>query len=254
MDWVYLPFAIPPERLAGAIEGVRALDLAGVNVTVPHKEAVLSLLDDLAPAAGAIGAVNTVVNRDGFLTGHNTDADGFLQALREGAGFHPRDRTVLILGAGGAARAVAVGCALAGAGEILVANRTAARAEELATQVENLSGARARALTWRGAGDLKAAAFQADLVVQATTRGMHPRAGECPDFPFAALRRGVLVTDLVYNPAETVFLREARGGGARVLGGLEMLLRQGALAFGLWTGREPPVAVMRSALVRGRSL
>lgn len=253
LDWVYLPFAVSPKNLPAAVSGVRALNLAGVNLTVPHKERVLSLLDDLSPGARAIGAVNTVVNRDGILTGHNTDADGFLRALTQEAGFQPRGRTVLLLGAGGAARAVAVICALAGAGKILVANRTAARAATLVVQVNSLGGAEARGIVWDGAASLERYAGEADLVVQATSQGMYPRDGECPAFPFTALKRGVLVTDLVYNPVETAFLKEARRNGARVLGGHEMLLYQGALAFGLWTGIEAPVGVMRAALAEGLS-
>ncbi|HUW64600.1 MAG TPA: shikimate dehydrogenase [Spirochaetia bacterium] len=254
LDWVYLPFAVPPANLAEGIAGVRALNLAGVNLTVPHKETVLPLLDNLAPGARAIGAVNTVVNRDGVLTGHNTDADGFLRALQEEAGFHPRGRTVLILGAGGAARAVAVGCALAGAREIWVANRTLDRGAALAAHVDGLAGVRARGICWTGAPDLEPVVDRADLVVQATSQGMYPRSGESPAFPFAALRRGTYVTDVVYNPAETAFLSAARQCGAQVLGGLEMLLYQGAMAFSLWTGHPAPVGVMRAALAEGLSL
>ena len=250
LDWVYLPFNVPPGRLRDAVRGVRALDLAGVNLTVPHKEAVLPLLDDLAPEARSIGAVNTVVNAGGVLTGHNTDAAGFLAALRIDGAFDPRDRSVLILGAGGAARSVAVGLAMAGAREVLVANRTVERAMALAAHIEGL-GVRARALPWTGPGSLAEIAGTCALVVQATSMGMHPRPGEGVPFPFGSLRAGTLVADLVYNPAETLFLRSAREHGARVLGGGAMLLHQGALAFELWTACPAPLAVMRAALARG---
>lgn len=281
LDYVYVAFPVPPKLLPAAVAAIKALDLAGVNVTVPHKEKVLPLLDRVAPGARLAGAVNTIVFRHGLLEGHNTDGAGFVRALAEEADFVPRGSSVLILGAGGAARAVAVHMALAGAAHITVANRTAARAAELAALLNKHTGARAGFLEWPGhfgtggtAGepapahgvgnraalpvaprsggeatlDFCRAVKEADLIVQTTPVGMFPRVEDCPPFPFLCLRPGQVVADLVYNPPRTLFLARAAEAGARVCNGLGMLLYQGALAFELWTGRAAPLEVMRRAL------
>ena len=218
----------PPERLRERLEEVRR-HFRGVNVTVPLKEQVLSLLDEVDPAARAIGAVNTVVVEKGRLVGYNTDAPGFLKSLEE-AGVE--GRRALVLGAGGAARAVVYALLRAG-WEVGVANRTRERAERL---VAELGG--------RVVGP--EAAREADLVVNATSVGLEDPAAtplQAELFP----QRGYAV-DLVYRPLWTRFLREAKARGLGALDGLGMLLWQGAIAFELWTGEEAPVEVMRSAL------
>jgi len=248
LDWCYLPFAVPPERLAEAIAGVRALGLVGVNVTVPHKQALLPLMDELTPAATAIGAGNTVIVREGHLVGHNTDAAGFMRALRE-AGCEPAGVPALVLGAGGAARAVVYALVEAGA-RVTVLNRTPERAEAL---VRDLGG--------QVSGNLRAApldlvslrdlASPARLVVNATSVGMW-RAGGAdagaspwPDtLPFPP---DALAFDLVYNPRETAFMRQARAAGASAANGLGMLVYQGAEAFEAWTGMAAPAEVMLHA-------
>jgi len=247
LDWCYLPFAVPPERLPDAIAGVRALGLAGVNVTVPHKQALLPLMDELTPAAATIGAGNTVIVCDGRLVGHNTDAEGFLRALRE-AGCDPAGVPALVLGAGGAARAVVY--ALLGAGaRVTVLNRDAARAAAL---VRALDAGHAHALR-AGALDLatlRERAPGARLVVNATSLGMWPHVEGSPwpaALPFPA---DAMAYDLVYNPRETAFMRQARAAGAVAAGGLGMLVHQGAEAFERWTGLTAPVDVMADACAR----
>lgn len=247
LNFVYLPFHVRREALAAAVAGIKALGLAGVNITVPHKEAVLPLLDEVAEEARLIGAVNTVVNRGGALVGYNTDATGFLRALQE-AGFDPAGRPAVVIGAGGAARAVVVALARAGVWEITIFNRTLSRAAALAELVR-AEGIAAAALSWAdltGAG--KKVVAQAALVVQTTSLGMHPQEEDAPPVPPEALGPGQLVVDLIYSPPETRFLRLARAAGATTQNGMAMLLHQGAAAFELWTGREAPVGVMRAAL------
>jgi shikimate dehydrogenase len=250
LNYVYVPFKVEPRSLAAAVAAIRALDLTGVNVTIPHKEAVLPLLDGLSDEARLIGAVNTIINRSGRLYGDNTDGKGYLLALKE-AGFDPDGKTVLFLGAGGAARAVAVQLALAGAGKMIFANRTGSRAGELAHFVAERTGVTVARVSWpdTAGGKLPVRALaESDLVVQATSLGMSPHVDMTVPLPFEYFRPGQAASDLVYNPAETLFLKRAGQAGADTISGLGMLLHQGALAFELWTGAAAPLAVMRAAL------
>lgn len=250
LNFVYLPFRVSKADLAAAVAGLRALGLAGANVTVPHKEAVLPYLDEVAEEARLIGAVNTIVNQGGRLKGYNTDAAGFLRAAVE-AGFEPRGAAAVVLGAGGAARAVSFALALAGVRRIAIFNRTPARAEALAEEVSRATGIWAAALPW---GELAKCGVEvmgtANIVVQTTSLGMHPQEAAAPPVPANAFRKEQLVVDLVYNPPRTEFLRLAEECGARTENGLGMLLYQGAAALELWTGRQAPVAVMRKALLK----
>jgi len=251
LNLVYLAAAVPPERLAAAVAAVAALDMPGANVTVPHKERVTSFLDEVAPEARLLGAVNTIVHRDGRLVGHNTDGTGFRRALRE-AGYDPRGETAVVLGAGGAARAVALSLALEGAKEIVVFNRSADRAQQLAALVRERGGERAEALSWEALEkqslEARSAFARAGLVVQTTSLGMSPRPEDGPPVPPEWMSANHLAYDLVYNPSETAFLRMARQAGARTAGGAGMLLHQGAAAFELWTGRDAPLDAMKRAL------
>lgn len=245
MDWTYVPFEVADEQLQDAVAGLRALSVRGVNVTIPHKTAVSPFLDRLTEAAAAIGAVNTVVNDSGELVGDNTDGIGFVRSLTDEAGFDPTGARVLVVGAGGAARAVVVALARAGADRIAVANRTEAKARELAQLVER-HGAVGKAV----ALDRDAVAPEvsaADVLVQTTSLGM---AGD-PSLPVDAdlLHPGLLVTDIVYTPLETPLLRAAKQRGCRVLPGWGMLLYQGVEAFERWTDVEAPVDVMRETLL-----
>jgi shikimate dehydrogenase len=247
LDYVYVPFLVAPDRLEQAVNAIRALNLSGVNVTVPHKEKVISFLDELMPEARLVGAVNVIVNNHGQLTGHNTDGAGFLRALKSETGFLPEGRDVLVLGAGGAARAVSVSLALAGAREICIANRTAQRAEELARELNRSTPARAKAVLW-SEQDLIKVIERVSLIIQATSVGMHPGEEVCPSFPFQHLQKGQVVCDLIYNPPRTKFLEQAQATGSTAFNGLGMLFHQGALAFELWTGVRAPEEIMYQAL------
>jgi shikimate dehydrogenase len=234
-----------------------ALGFAGANVTVPHKSAILPYLDELSPVAGTIGAVNTLVVRsDGTILGDNTDAYGFMAGLLETGwtGSSLSDRLALVIGAGGAARAVTYGLLEAGAA-VAVVNRSFDRAVELCRTLGSLiitadPAATARLSAHRFPEDLAVLSSKADLIVNATRLGLHGSDDPLPWARDVAISSGQLVYDLVYSPvAQTPFLALASSAGAQVRDGLSMLVHQGARSFRLWTGREAPVEVMRAALV-----
>lgn len=231
LDWAFLAFEVAPEQVEAALDGVRALGIRGLSVTMPHKEAVAALVDRRSDDATALGAVNCVVNDGGELVGHNTDGPGFIDALREEVAFDVADRRVVVIGAGGAARAIALAVGRNGAADVAVVNRTAARAEAAAA----LAGARGRV---GSVSDVAAA----DLVVNATPVGMLD--GGLP-LDVELLRPGQIVADVVYHPLWTPLLRAASERGVTVVNGLEMLVQQAAHSFRLWTTREPPIAAMR---------
>ncbi|MSQ33233.1 MAG: shikimate dehydrogenase [Dehalococcoidia bacterium] len=242
----YEAWETPLERLADRVARLREPAMLGANVTVPYKQDVLALLDDIEPQARRIGAVNTIVNSGGRLTGYNTDSAGFLRALQEEGGFDPRERRALLLGAGGAARAVAFALAQAGAKGIAIANRTPGRAESLAREIASLE-VETEVIPWE-AEPIGALLWYCHLVVNCTSIGTAHGPTEGLSLVAAELiPRAVLVCDLVYNPPLTPLLKEAQRAGARILGGLPMLIHQGAAAFELWTGRQPPEDVMLAA-------
>jgi len=245
LRWRYTLLPTPPGQVEATLTQLKAQGYRGANVTVPHKQAVMSYLNEITDAAQAIGAVNTIVVQEERLIGHNTDGDGFLAALQE-AGFSPPGRRALVLGAGGAARAVVYALPQAGCA-VTVHNRTAERAAELVRHVQDI-GVRAP-VTWvpitATLADLELADF--DLLVNATPVGMRPQTDVSPWPETLPLPSHWTVFDLVYNPAETRLLSQARAAGATTVGGLGMLVRQGALAFELWTGHSPPIEVMHAA-------
>jgi shikimate dehydrogenase len=248
IDGLYIPWRVKAPGLSAALDSLRWMEnFGGANVTLPHKEQAASLVDELSPEAASVGAVNTIVSRDGRLLGANTDGQGFLRSLQEEGGFVPRGRRAAILGAGGAARAVAWSLVEAGIAELLILNRTSERAELLADLVSRRMGVLALGL---GLGDPRAPGQLATcaLLVNATPVGLRP--SDPPPIDPALLRPQLLVYDLIYRPRETALLREAKRLGCQVLGGLGMLLYQGALAFELWTGRKPPEQAMRTALLQ----
>ena len=249
LDAVYVPFPVQPERLAQAVEGARALGTAGLNITLPHKSAIMALLDEVESDARAIGAVNTVLREGDQLIGTNTDAGGLTRSLRE-AGLSLEGCRVVVLGAGGAARAAVVGLASAGAERITVLARQRSRATQLVDSLASHAG-QAR-LAARDMADGARALFEdSDLLVQATsaTLGGGPAAAAFADaLPLAALPQDAAVVDLVYQPRLTAVLSHAAARGLKTVDGLGMLLHQGALAFERWTGRDAPLAVMRAAL------
>jgi shikimate dehydrogenase len=249
LDWRYVPMPVDvktPETIPNALLGLRALGLRGANVTVPHKQAVMPCVDRLEPAAQAIGAVNTlVVENDGTLVGDNTDAAGFVSDLHE-HGVDLQDQHVLVLGAGGSARAIVYGLARAKVASITVANRTLETAQALVSALQPLApGCRISAFALPA--DLPKLAHHAELIVNCTTVGMTPDVDTTPWPDELLFRIGQVVYDLVYNPAHTRLLRQASRAGAQAIGGLGMLVWQGALAFERWTGQPAPVDIMRSA-------
>jgi shikimate dehydrogenase len=235
LDWVYLAFET--SDAAGALDAMRTFDLGGLSVTMPHKDAVAGLVDQRTPEAEALGAVNCVIPTADGLLGANTDGAGFLDALAAELGFDPTDRRVVVFGAGGAARAIVFALGRAGASEVVVVNRTAARGEAAAA----LAGPTGRA---GDAGDVA----NADLVVNATSIGMGD--GALPFDP-SALHAGQIVADIVYHPFPTPLLAAARERGLVTVGGLGMLVHQAAHAFRLWTGAAPPIDAMTGAAREG---
>jgi shikimate dehydrogenase len=255
LNWRYVPLPVRPGEVDEAVHGLAALGFAGANVTVPHKQAVVPALDGLAEEAKALGAANTVVVQradDGTvkLRGHNTDAPGFLRALRAG-GFEPEGRRAIVVGAGGGARAVVYGLLAAGADSVGVLDVVAERAETLAADLRDSVGQGELTVLPGTTQALVEQAEGVELLVNATPVGMWPEAGRSvwPDGVPVPAR--LTVFDLVYNPEETKLLAQASEAGARVIGGLGMLVEQGAAAFELWTGREAPLGVMRAACERG---
>lgn len=250
VEGCYHAFDTPAAELSAVIEGMRALGFAGFNVTVPHKQAVLKFLDERDPMVEEVGAVNTVRFRDGRLLGYNTDVVGFARALEQ-AGVEARGKVALVLGAGGAARAVVVALIRAGVARMVLHNRTVSRAEELAEHARTKLNFAAVEVSTTVA-DLPFPEF--DLVINATSVGMCPHTQARPlEFREAMLRTTVM--DLVYNPIETAFLHEARAAGARTLDGLDMFIFQGLEALRLWLDREvdvPPSDVRKFLIQRLR--
>ena len=250
LDLSYLAFNVRPEAVGAALEGMRALGILGLNVTVPHKEAVMPHLDDLSDEARRVGAVNTIHNAGGVLKGYNTDVYGILTSLKETAGLDPLPPVVAVLGASGAARGVVYGlCTRPEVERILVFNRTPEKAETLAREMGAWTDARLEAHPMDEAS-LQARLKEAQLLINATSVGMHPHTGYSPVGDGAALHPDLVVYDIVFNPLETLLLRQAREAGARAVGGIEMLVYQGARSFEIWTGTYPPVEVMKAALPR----
>ena len=246
MNWRYLAFAVPPDRVPEAVGALPALGLRGVNVTVPHKQAVMPHLHNWTPAAEAIGAVNTiVVEEDGQLTGDNTDGAGFIADL-QAHNVDPAGKRALVIGAGGSSRAVVYGLAEAGVKSITILNRTVTKAVDLASTMQsyfpeiNIGSA-------AFPDDVTGSAQDADLIVNCTSLGMEPRIEGLPWEENVEFREDQIVYDLVYNPAMTRLLQLASTDGATAIGGLGMLVYQGAIAWEKWTGEAAPVAVMQQA-------
>lgn len=244
LNWRYLNIQVHASDLANAITGLRAFNMQGINLTIPHKVAVLEFLDEVAPDAALIGAVNTVRREGSKLIGENTDGKGFMRALSE-AGVDATGQRVVVLGAGGAARAITVELALAGAAHIDVVNRSQARGETLVALLNDRTPVRSGYVPWTPKYRIPGGST---LIINATSIGLYPNVTKQPDIDFSSLNSDMLVCDVIPNPADTLFLKSARQQGARTLDGLGMLVYQGAIAFKLWTGHDAPVAVMHAAL------
>jgi shikimate dehydrogenase len=259
LDMCYEAWEVKVDDLPSAINRLRQPQNLGANITVPYKEAVIGLLDHIDNFAELVGAVNTVVNRDGRLAGFNTDAAGFLKALHEDASFEPENKEVLILGAGGAARAVSFALLQEKVNTLIIANRSLAKAEilagALAKQVANSKMKTEIVAVALPSANLTKVVVHCQLIVNCTTVGMKHSSGERKS-PLASrlIPKDALVYDLVYNPSKTPLLKMAKAAGAKTIGGLPMLVYQGAASFKLWTGREAPLDIMLStakkALVR----
>ncbi|OGN99327.1 MAG: shikimate dehydrogenase [Chloroflexi bacterium RBG_13_51_18] len=245
LDYLYVSFRVKPEHLPQAVAGLKALNIAGFNVTIPHKVAVIPLLDSLDPLAEKIGAVNTVVNNNGILRGYNTDAEGFLRALME-HGINPSGKNVIILGAGGAARAIAYILAQKGA-RLTILNRQQELdwAENIAQLILDELHREVKVFELGHIADVIPGA---NLVVNATSVGMSPAHNASP-VPAGLLDKVAAVFDIVYNPLQTRLLKEAAAAGAKTIGGVDMLVWQGALAFEKWTGKPAPIDLMRQEAV-----
>ena len=251
LNWRYVPLPVHPTQVEAAVRGLGALGFQGCNVTVPHKQAVIPILDSIAPDAAAFGAVNTIVverNEDGTagVKGDNTDYQGFIGSLRS-EGFEPEEKKAVVVGAGGGARAVIFGLLRAGAEEVLVSDLVP---EQVQALVASIGDARLRELSATTEALIEAARA-ADLLVNATPVGMTPKvdASIWPDD--VPVPSHLTVFDLVYNPLETKLLKQVKQAGGCAIAGLDMLVRQGAVSFEMWTGEEPPIDVMRAACEEG---
>jgi shikimate dehydrogenase len=240
LDWRYLTIEVAPAALADAVRGARAMGFRGFHCTIPHKVAVIPNLDRLGESAETIGAVNCVVARDGELVGENTDGKGLLRAVAPK--LDVAGASVVVFGAGGAARAVAVELALAGAARIAVVNRSEERGRELADLIDV-----AELVPWRGEHHLPA---DTNLVVNATSIGLFPDVEARVPVDASSFAAGMVVADVIPNPPRTRFLAEAEAAGCEVVDGLEVLVEQGALSISYWTGIEPDLEVMRRELTR----
>ena len=248
LNIAYLPFHVGSSQLRvlkNAVAGIRALNILGVNVTIPHKQKVIKYLDVVDPNAGSIGAVNTIVNRDGRLHGYNTDGSGYLLSLRDELDFTPEGKNIVLLGAGGAARGIFFSLLHGKPKSVIIANRTLKKAERLAVEFEAHAAQTVVKAIKLKKNLVKPHAPEADLVINTTSLGLMGRGSI--DLPLEDLPATAIVSDIVYRPLETGLIKDARSMGLRTHTGLGMLARQGALSFELWTGLASPVDAMKSA-------
>ena len=243
LDWRYLTIEVAPEGLADAVRGARAMGFVGFNCTIPHKVAVIQHLDGLGESAAVMGAVNCVVRRGDRLIGENTDGKGFVKALSELT--DPRGKSIAMFGAGGAARAIGVEMALAGARSVTIVNRDETRGSQLAALLRDKTPAKADFVPWRGDYDVPA---DCDVLINATSIGLFPDVNARIAVNVATLRPDLIVADVIPNPPRTRLIRDAQAQGCTVIDGLGMLVNQGVIGVKHWTGVDPDPAVMRQAL------
>jgi shikimate dehydrogenase len=244
LNYIYIPFKVTKAELSRAIYGIKALNIRGLNVTIPHKVAVTAILDELDFMAADIGAVNTILNENGKLKGYNTDASGFMRALTE-QGIDPEHKNAVVLGAGGASRAVCFALAEKNAG-ITILNRTPEKAEEIAEDISNTGIIQVKVAELNQA-NLEKVLKEADILVNTTSIGMTPNI-DAASVSARLIRPEMIVYDIVYNPVHTRLLQEAEKAGARIIPGMEMLLWQGVQSFEIWTGLKAPVEIMHRKL------
>ena len=251
LDFIYVPFSVKPEEVEHAVAGIRALNMVGVNVTVPHKEAVIPYLDDITPLARTLGAVNTIKNEEGVLIGDNTDGYGFEKSVEEDADFHLKDHSLVIIGTGGAGRAIAITAAFSQAIKIILVDVVLEKAQKIIrefTSKPELMALKQPELAALSPNDeaLKVVLADCDLIVQATPLGMKPE-DPLPISP-ECLPEGKVVCDIVYVRKTTPFLDLALQKNCRIVHGLGMLVHQGARAFEIWTGQKPDTSLMKQTV------
>lgn len=246
LNYRYLTMKVTPEDFDAAMKSLKALNMKGINLTMPHKITVLPYLDEISQAARIIGAVNTIVIQNGKLIGDNTDGKGFVQAL-EREHTKPEGKSITILGAGGAAKAIAIECALAGASSVTIINRDEKKGLNLVHSILEHTPAKAAFLPWTAHQPIPEGT---DILINATPIGLHPHGDQKPDVDYDTIKSSMVVSDVVFNPPVTPFLKEAASRGAKTISGLGMLVCQGALNFTIWTGQEAPYDVMYQALLR----
>lgn len=244
LDWRYINVEVAPDDLADAVRGARAMGWRGFNCSIPHKVAVIEHLDGLGKSAEIIGAVNTIVRDGDRLIGENTDGRGFVAALREVV--DPAGKSVVLFGAGGAARAVAVEIALAGAARITVVNRSAGRGQALVDLLNERTGTQAHYAPWEGKFAVPA---DTDIVIHATSIGLYPGVEAMPEIDINSLTSDMVVADGIHNPPLTRLLRAAQGRGCKTVDGLAMLVQQGVIGVKYWTGLDVDPLVMRQTLL-----
>lgn len=244
LSYRYLTIMVKPDDLEDAIKGLKAMNMKGINLTMPHKVMVLKYLDVVADDALLMGAVNTVYVKDGLLYGENTDGKGFMQALIDG-NVALKGQNAVMLGAGGAARAIAVELAMAGVKHIEIVNRSKQRGEQLARLINEKTPACADFTLWDGAFRVPE---NTGLLINGTSIGLYPNTDEKPNIDYTTLDKDMVVCDVIPNHPNTLFLQEAQKIGARTFDGLTMIVNQGALGFEMWTGMDAPVKVMEAAL------
>ncbi len=246
LNWCYIPLLVRSENLTKALSGLVSLNFAGVNVTMPHKKEVITLLDEVGSYAQIVGAVNTIRVEGEKLVGFNTDGRGFITSLESENNYNPQGKNVVIIGAGGAARAVAISLSLSEIKHLTIVNRTLGRAEELRQLIKNhFPSEHVEAKDLKQ--DLMSDFETANLIVNATSVGMEPNINEIP-IPEDLINESHFVYDLIYQPRQTLLLKKAREKGAVVSNGLGMLLYQAAASFEIWTGKEAPITVMKAVL------
>ncbi|MFA5839637.1 MAG: shikimate dehydrogenase [Candidatus Margulisiibacteriota bacterium] len=253
LDWEYKKFEVAPEDLKAAVDGFKAMHLAGFNVTIPHKEKIIPLLDDVTKLASLIGAVNTVKYQNGSLIGYNTDGEGFIASLKNDANESPAGKNIVVLGAGGAGRAVCVMLAENKASNLTISDIDQTKSAELAKHIRSNFKITCSSLLPNSPA-LQAAINSAHILVNTTPIGMLPKIDFSPIDETILLPSQLLVYDLVYNPAETKLIKQAKAAGCRTCSGLGMLVYQGAFAFTIWTGEEAPLEVMRAAAKKALGL
>lgn len=243
LDARYVPLQVEEENLGAAVRGMKGLGIKGLNVTIPHKEAVIEYLDELDSSAAALGAVNTIIydEKEDKLIGYNTDGEGFYRSLVPELRKPLKDSLILMIGAGGAARGVAITLANKGARQITIANRTKSKAVQLAADC----GTSARAMTLN---EVQAKLTEFDIIINSTSIGMTPNVGQMP-MSLETISRDTLVCDLIYSPMKTRFLSEAEKKHASIMNGMGMFIHQGAIAFEYWTGLDAPVDIMEQAIL-----